>query len=634
MTLSSYSAAKTPIVSFQTNVDSTAKTITVASDEKADYPLSYDGSLVSSFTLSVPKSQQTNLYAISLYGPSAASQAKKVKSFSVSPSKISSLKVGASQSLKVTALPSQSDFQVNYTSLNPDIASVSITGVVTGIGLGNTKILVKIPAEFTAAGSELTQEVSVVVSNEESFTKEASSLNQEQLQAASGTPVLPSTGTQNILVIPVSLTDYATNATAANLQQIRTTFFGKSEETSWESLASYYAKSSYGKLTLTGKVTDWFDCGYSSSQLTKLTGSGTNAEYYDPTWTVLEKAVEWYKKSNSDIAAYDNNKDGILDGVWLVYSAPHFSQTNGLSEDLFWAYTYWDYDALELNPSSNNPLAVNYCWASYDFASEGYGENGFDAHTYIHETGHLLGLDDYYVSNTLANTKNYGPMGGVDMMDYNIIDHNAYSKFAFGWEEPYLVSGGCEITLKPAASSGESILLPTGDGWNGSAFDEYLLLEYYTPTGLNAKDALAAYPGNGVQGFEENGVRIYHVDARMAKENSSGFVGYTDTLVSNETYYTAAAHSNSNGYNVTNSSFRLIQELDCTKKRNFDTDSDNGDSIVADDSSLFHSGSSFAFADYAHSFPKTTMNDGTAFPYQIHFGEQNAEGALITISLA
>ena len=108
------------------------------------------------------------------------------------------------------------------------------------------------------------------------------------------------------------------------------------------------------------------DCGYSTTQIKALTGSGENASYYDPTWTILEKAVAWYKQNNTDIADYDNNKDGILDGVWLVYSAPYYSETNGLG-DTFWAYTYWDYDALATNPTAANPVAGNYCWASYNF---------------------------------------------------------------------------------------------------------------------------------------------------------------------------------------------------------------------------------------------------------------------------
>lgn len=466
----------------------------------------------------------------------------------------------------------------------------------------------------------------------EGYAAKATLYSQEQLAASSGTPVLPSTGNQKILVIPVSFTNYKSNATEAVRSRLQTTFFGASSATSWESLSSYYEKSSYGKLKLSGKVTPWYDSGYSTDAFLKLTGSGQNAEYFDPTWTVLENAIAWYKKNNSDIQDYDNNKDGILDGVWLIYNAPHYTSQNGLAKT-FWAYTYWDYDALAKTPTVADPLAVNYCWASFDFASEGYGTKGFDSHTYVHETGHLMGLDDYYVASTLDNTKNYGPMAWVDMMDGNVIDHNAYSKFALDWETPFAVSGACEISLKPAAASGQSILLPTAKGWNGSAFDEYLLLEYYTPTGLNAKDAAAPYPGNGVQGFTQNGIRIYHVDGRMAKCDSKGFVAYTDVLVSDDSHYTTTAHSNSNSYNLTNTDFRLIQEMDCTKKRNFDTDLEDGSGCLADDSTLFQKGDSFTYSAYSHSFPTKNMNNGSAFPYRISFGEQDANGAKVTVSL-
>jgi len=468
--------------------------------------------------------------------------------------------------------------------------------------------------------------------SQDGYAAKSTLYTQEQLGAAGGIPLLPSTGDQKILVIPVSFTDYASNATETVRSQLQTTFFGASSATSWESLASYYEKSSYGKLKISGKVTPWYNSGYNTSAFAKLTGSGANADYFDPTWTILENAIAWYKKNNSDIQDYDNNEDGILDGVWLVYGAPHYQSSNGLPET-FWAYTYWDYDALEMNPTTADPLAVNYCWASYDFASEGYGTKGFDAHTYIHESGHLMGLDDYYVASSLDDTKNYGPMGWVDMMDANVIDHNAYSKFAFDWETPFVVSGACEINLKPAVTSGESVLLPSAKGWNGSAFDEYLLLEYYTPTGLNAKDAAAPYPGNNVQGFTENGIRIYHVDARMAKCDSKGFVSYTDSIVSDETYYTTTAHSNSNAYNVTDTAFRLIQEMDCTKKRNFDTDLEDGMPCLADDSTLFQKGDSFTLSAYSASFPSKSMNDGSAFPYRISFGEETADGAQVTISV-
>lgn len=51
-----------------------------------------------------------------------------------------------------------------------------------------------------------------------------------------------------------------------------------------------------------------------------------------------------------------------------------------------------------------------------------------DSSTYIHETGHLLGLDDYYSYN--PNT--IGKVYGADMMDGNLGDHHLYQKFFWG----------------------------------------------------------------------------------------------------------------------------------------------------------------------------------------------------------
>jgi M6 family metalloprotease-like protein len=469
--------------------------------------------------------------------------------------------------------------------------------------------------------------------------KRHTAIDEKAMDEASGTVCLNANGTQHILVIPVILTDYAQNATAANKARIETTFFGKNGEASWESVASFYAKSSLGKLDLQGKVTDWYDSGYSTTDLAKLTSTTTG---YHPTWIVLRNAINWYKQtSNTDAKEFDNDGDGFLDGVWLVYSAPDYSHNKALSKDLFWAFTYWDY---RQNASVFSPIANVYGWASYDFMDTGYGEKGTDAHTFCHETGHMLGLQDYYVTESLKNTTNYGPMANIDMMDGNISDHDAYSKFALGWIEPYAISEPTTITLKPAESSGEAILLPTAGGWNGSAFDEYLLLEYYTPTGVNLADASTVYPKRSLA-FTENGVRIYHVDERLATVSAgkSGYVyAYTDSLVYNQTTYTMRAHSNSNVSNLLDPNDRSIQELDCTKKRNFDTECDpeTDKPYNADNSTLFQDGDTFTYAQYQNSFPayhysqKSLMNDGSGFPYQIAFSGMSSSGITVSITAA
>jgi M6 family metalloprotease-like protein len=356
------------------------------------------------------------------------------------------------------------------------------------------------------------------------YKAQATSFTQSDVELNSTGYMMPSTGKVNVLVIPVIVDDFSTNATEGVRNDISKAFFGDPSDTSWESLASYYYKSSYGQLLLNGVVAPWYESGYTSKELSALTYGGTNSSIkssYEPTWTILENAVAWYEKNYStDLSEFDSNSDGVIDAVWMVYSAPDYGNDNSLDSTDFWAYTYSDldpyYDAIENGGKVSSCIPFRYSWASYDFLYEGYGTSGVDAHTYIHETGHLMGLDDYYVSSTATNyTTNYGPMGRIDMMDFNIIDHDAYSKFALGWIKPYVVSGATTITLKPSATTGQAILIPTSGGKPTSAFDEYMLLEYYTPTGLNAHDVAKSYEGKDQQGVNESGIRVWHVDKNI-----------------------------------------------------------------------------------------------------------------------
>jgi M6 family metalloprotease-like protein len=382
----------------------------------------------------------------------------------------------------------------------------------------------------------------------------------------------------------------------------------------------------------------------------KYTGTSSYASSWEPTWNIVESATSWYaNKYSNDMSEFDSNNDGVIDAVWFVYSAPDYSKKTSLDSTDFWAYTYSDLLSYEQVVNSGGKITscipFRYSWASYDFMYSGYGNTGRDAHTFIHETGHMMGLDDYYVGSTTTKyPTNYGPMGRLDMMDFNIIDHDAYSKFALGWIKPYVVSGATTITLNPSATTGQAILLPTStNGWNGSAFDEYMLLEFYTPTLLNKKDSDAAYPDNKAQGFTENGVRVYHVDSRLWGINGKTG-GYTDTLLSSSSAYTLMAHSNGAGYNEkvgTNLGFRLVQEIDCTKKRNFDTQCDNvvgqngktyQEPLAADNTTLFQAGNTFSFSAYKGSFPLSTMNDGNTFPFSVSFSSMSSDSITVDIS--
>ena len=335
----------------------------------------------------------------------------------------------------------------------------------------------------------------------------------------------PSRGDVRLLVLPIIQSDFPLSSSEESkyLSDIEKVFFGDSEDTSWESVRSFYEKSSYGALSFSGEVMPWYDCGLTSSEIAWHNQSEGTAEGVT---MVLERAIaHWEEEGILDTQDFDGDGDGYIDAVWVVYSGPNYTNDPWVTSNN-WAFTYWAYENESGNPS--DPLPYAYSWASYDFMYEGYGENGVDGHTFIHETGHLLGLPDYYDYNS-RNT--VSPTGGVDMMDNNIIDHNSWSKFALGWTEPYVYEGGEHtITLRPFSSSGDALILPTGDGWNGSAFDEFVMLEYYAPEGLNEKDALDGSPSY-VPAMEGSGIRAWHVDARLMKAEPSLIPGLQENVV-------------------------------------------------------------------------------------------------------
>jgi M6 family metalloprotease-like protein/uncharacterized repeat protein (TIGR02543 family) len=442
---------------------------------------------------------------------------------------------------------------------------------------------------------------------------------------------LESLGNQKLLVVPVMFTDYVLSSSAQTsmVDRIDKIFFGDEEDTAWESVSSYFNQSSYGKLSLTGTVTPFYAAGRSSSSFASETRtSGTFYQYFDPTWNLVDEVVTWYKNyTGTNLSEFDQNQDGYIDALYMVYNNPNASNavytTQG--ENVFWAYRYSNY-ANFFSANVSSPVGMAYAWSSIDFSYEGYG-NEIDGHTYIHEFGHLIGLDDYY---TYDGSSDWGALGGLDMQDFNILDHNAYSKYFFEWIDPIVVDGTEQqtvITLRPFESSGDFILIK--DDWNGSPYDEYLLVEFYTPTGLNYIDSIEGpYQGVYPRGFTIPGIKILHVDSRLGRYSTStgSFLGYTDVLPSTSTEYAYIAASNTASRSQT-STFKMIHLLEAGGVNTFKTGS------RASNASLFTQGMTFTPSTFASFFPVLgKFNSGENINYSITITSLSSTSATITIT--
>lgn len=465
-----------------------------------------------------------------------------------------------------------------------------------------------------------------------------------------GMNLAPSTGEVDVLVLPIQFTDYPFSD--ASLANVNMALNGNGDEETgyWESASSFYRKSSFGKLKLTFHMANVYDTGLTTQRALR-----DNMEYEDSErdgdingqkW--INDAVDNYSDPQHPISDFDSDNDGIIDAVVAVYSCPnylnedyYYSYKNKMYLDgktgssLFWAFTYWCANSGDLA----SPKANTYVWLSYDFFTEG---GKADPHTLIHEYGHAMGLDDYY-----SNETTFQPAGGIDMMDMNIVDHDVYSKAALGWTVPEVVDGDdVTITLKPSQENGQCILLPPSN-YNGTVWDEYIMIELYTPDGLNAFDSSHVYPGRA-RGYSVPGLKIYHVDSRVVEcRLSSNFQKVISTpyvrdinsinLRSMASYYLVAATNCSKEFNSgqilsSNESysadFSLVHLLEATGTNTF------ANGKPGNNSTLFMTGSEFSLAKYGDRFfPKRNrLNSGSPFPYTVNVDSLNAEGARLHIT--
>ena len=443
---------------------------------------------------------------------------------------------GASKTISVSLFPKDAKYQtITWESSNKSVATV-VDGNIKGLATGKAVITA---STINFKGETITSKCNVVVTDPDYISKRTLLYTYDDYinHNAAGNDSCPVSGSAKLLVVPVWFTNSDEFISLENREEIRNdidlAFFGSDSDTGWKSLSNYYKEESFGKLTLSGVVTDWYEVG-------------TNYEKYAPssalssTVSLMNSAADWYfsKPESPSRKTFDSNSDGYLDGVILVYGAPDYVRLQDKTKSNLWAYTYWDFDNYS---NIDSPLPSAFIWASYDFmysdgadafaktdaSSYGHGDTRFcsvDSHTFIHEMGHVFGLQDYY-----DYSGQHAPAGGFSMQDYNVGGHDPYSVMANGWANPYVPSTSTTITINDFQSSHDLILL--ANHTVNSPFDEYLLLELYTPTGLNEFDTKHVY-SDTISGRKETGLRVWHVDARLTQYNPY-YGNFSESLITN-----------------------------------------------------------------------------------------------------
>lgn len=316
-------------------------------------------------------------------------------------------------------------------------------------------------------------------------------------------PVMPSVGTAKPLVLLIDFPDQhrPRHVTAENIESALFSLDAP------DSLGAFYYRSSYGRLTVDGKVYGWYRMKAPRSS-------------YESDSEIMREAVGYYIDSHGlDLADFDADNDGVVDSLYILWAG------NMESGAGMWNSAY---RSTWLNsPEEWNRKITGYIFVPGSTIWSSVPPLKCNTNSLIHETGHLLGLNDYYSYDT-SERKNSdgtaytggaleGGLGGMDMMDTNIGDHNIFSKWLLGWADPVVIEyndvkslDGQTYRLKPSAVSGDGIFIKLKN--EDSMYTELFVIEAVSPV-LNFSE---------YSRLTRPVVRVLHVETSIAEPGAVG----------------------------------------------------------------------------------------------------------------
>ena len=404
---------------------------------------------------------------------------------------------------------------------------------------------------------------------------------------------LPNSGNIKSLVIPVWFTNSGSMISdkAGMRNKIATAFNGNALDNGWNSVKSYYYALSNGTINYNATVSGWYEPGQAFT-------------YYNDegAWKqMIINAVDWYFENNPSETrkSYDSDHNGVFDSICIIYGS------NESTQGMISFQNYYN------KTDADHPGLKYVMWASAFDAADDTNHSEADSHVFIHETGHMFGLNDYYDYG--ADTR---PAGGFNMQEHTTGSHEAFSITSLGWGKVIIPETDTIVELEDYESSHVSVLLSTHPESHNSPFDEYILLELFAPTGTKKFDATYHWKGFYSNGPQQPGVRVWHVDSRLAQRVGSSYS--TDLLTDATTTDSTEAFSNTsvgtNHGSVLGEEYNKYSQL-FNVRNNAPTEDYYGNVIkVIDETNLFRTGDSFNWNDFTNQFPEgNKMDSGEKF---------------------
>lgn len=329
-------------------------------------------------------------------------------------------------------------------------------------------------------GAEKIQELKNATYN--SLNKADLSGNGNDQNQGSEINAFPKKGKRKVLALLIEYPDLKANYTKEQFQNM----MNQPGYKGTGSFRDFYLQNSFGQLDISVDVMGWYMADNNYAYYGNNKGNGAVRP-------LIAKAIDEAEKEGADFSQYDNDKDGLLDGIIIVHAGP--GAEVGPQTQFIWSHrsnlgSYSRrYDGTTIGDYMINPETRG------TIASPRMIEIG----VYCHEFGHILGLPDLY--DTDDNNGTSRGLGNWCLMasgNYNNSEKtpsslSAFCKYQLNWVTAVNISVEGMYNLKPAAS--DSIIYRI----NTPVSKEYFLLENRQFVGFDSK-----LPGKGLA--------IWHID--------------------------------------------------------------------------------------------------------------------------
>lgn len=310
-------------------------------------------------------------------------------------------------------------------------------------------------------------------------------------------------------------------------------------EGGYGSIKEYFIEQSNGLFTphfdIIGPITLGNDTKYYG-------GNDKQGTDLRPQEMVSEACRKAYSEEKADFTRYDNNGDGYVDIVYIIYAGYGEASYPDRLENTIWPHQ-WELDS----PLNLGGVKVE-CYACNN-ELDGYTGSKLDGiGTFCHEFSHCLGLPDFYPTDGSAG---FG-MSNWSLMDYGCYNNNghtpcaytAYEKSSLGWLSLTELDTPTHVSLKPLHQGGEAYKIV-----NDANADEYYVVEYICQEGWNkyapAEGMLVTHVDYDAEAWRKNTVNndiahprvtIIPADGRRTTQNLAG-----DTYPGKSTELTATS---------------------------------------------------------------------------------------------